>query len=197
MNYSRDLDPSIPRTEGLILPPQMTASVLKVNRSPLSSKEAKAIKGREGARGPNNYITPAHRYSVPPGWIFFVLSIPICGLHIALTPWMLNLVTLFSSWSDAHHVGSEDLSPIACISAGSLLLTSLCHEDRRSPGRTAPSSFFLDGSQPTVTNIWEISMCCYRLWDCIQDWGPGVFAIVANAAKPNHTNLSSFITPIS
>lgn len=175
----------------------MTASVLKVNRSPLTSKEAKAIKGREGARGPNNYTTPAHRYSAPPGWILYVLSIPICRLHIALTPWMLSLVMSFSSWSDAHPVGTEDLSPIACISAGSLLLTSLCHEDRRSPGRTAPSSFFLDGSQPTVTNIWEIYVCCYRLWDCLQDWGPGAFAIVANAAKLNHTNLSSSSASIS
>lgn len=153
MNFSRDLDPSIPRTEGLILPPQMTAFVLKVNGSPPNSKEAKAIKGREGARGPNNDTTPAHRHSAPPGWIFYVLSIPTCGLHIAFTPWMLSVVTSFSSLSDAHPVGSEDLSPTACISAGSLLLTSLCHEDSRSPGRTAPSSFFLDGSQPTVTNI--------------------------------------------
>ena len=91
------------------------------------------------------------------GWILYFLCVPVCGLHTAPTPWILSLVMSFSSWSDAHPVGTEDLHSIACISAGSLPLTSLCHEDTRSPGRTAPSSFFLDGSPPTVTSIFEIA----------------------------------------
>jgi len=77
MNFSRDLDPSIPRMEGPILPPQMTACVLKVNGRPLSTKGAEAITGREGAKGPNNYTTPAHRHSAPPG-VDFIFSLRSC-----------------------------------------------------------------------------------------------------------------------
>lgn len=87
MNFSRDLDPSIPRMEGLILPPQMTASVLKVNGSPPSSKEQKLLRAEKEQKGPNNYTTPAHRHSAPPGVDFlYFLCIPVCRLHTAPTP---------------------------------------------------------------------------------------------------------------
>lgn len=56
MNFSRDLDPSIPRMEGLILPPQMTASVLKVRGSPPSSKELKLLRAEKEQKDPT--ITP-------------------------------------------------------------------------------------------------------------------------------------------
>lgn len=167
----------------------MTASVLKVNGSPPSSKEQKLLRAEKEQKDPT--ITPLSSQTFCSSWggfyIFSAFLYVDCTQHPPIDVEFGHVIFKLILMHTCRYRRFKFQT--ACISAGSLPLTSLCHEDTRSPGRIAPSSFFLDGSWPTVTSIWEINVCCYRLWDCLQDWGPGVFAIVVNVAKLNHTNL--------
>lgn len=184
-----------PRSKRLILPPQMSIFVLKVSRSPPSEKAAKAVQGRERTREAKKlhhsraqtFCSSEVDFIVVPK---HVLPIPVGGLCTSPTPLTLGLATSFTSSLDTCPVYAKYLKSIAHISTGSSSLISLCHENSRPPIRAVPSSWLLDGSRPTVANMWEINVCCYRLWDL------GGFVVV-NAAKLNHTNSPSFLFSIS
>lgn len=188
MNFSRDLDPSIPRMEGPILPPQMTACVLKVNGRPLSTKGAEAITGREGAKGPNNYTTPAHRHSAPPG-VDFIFSLRSC-MWIAHSTHPMDVefghVIFKLIWCTPCRYRRFTLH---CMHFCRLSDTHFSLPWRHQVPRKNCSFILLPG--------WQSTHSHQHIWDCLQDWGPEVFAIVVNAAKLNHTNLSSSITSIS